>query len=52
MLTVSYKYWDGGWIDVGCTNGKGIRGTCGEGKQAEYTTAEKCVTEHKERWGA
>jgi len=23
MLTVSYKHWDGGWIDVGGTNGKG-----------------------------
>ena len=51
MLTVSYKYWHGGWIDATGTNGKGIRGTCSEGKQSGYTTAEKCNTEHKERWG-
>jgi len=30
---------------------EGIHGTCSKGKQAEYTTAEKCDTEHKERGG-
>jgi len=51
MLTVAYKYWHGGWIDVKGTNGKGIHGTCSEGKQPEYSTAEKCGAEYKERWG-
>jgi len=48
MLTMSYKYWQGGSIHVRGANGKGIHGTCSKGKQAEYTTAEKCDTEHKE----
>jgi len=37
--------------DVRDTSGKGIHGTCSEGKQAEYTTAGKEDTEHKEKWG-
>ncbi len=48
---VAYKYWNGGWIDVGGTNAMGFHGTCCEGQQAEYITAEECDTVHKEGWG-